>query len=120
MLRASHRLSVRQFEEAFEKGRVLHSSFFALRYLIASPTKADAASVVRAPAKVGVVASQKVAKTAARRIYLRRKTYEMVKPLYESLPKGLHAIIFVKMSPATAAEQAADLRALFAQAGLLG
>ena len=119
MLRASHRLSVRQFEEIFEKGRVVHSPFFTLRHILPSASGAPAAVSGRTPAKVAAVAPSKTAKTASRRTYLRRKIYEMVKPLYPRIKKGALVAVFIKPTDLDHKTLAAELEALFAKAGLL-
>ena len=119
MLRASHRLSVRQFDEIFEKGRVLHSPFFTLRFVLPAAAASTALKIARSPAKIGAVAPNKIAKTASERIRLRRAIYGMVKPIYPRVKKDVRAIIFIKSSEPQQKEFTADLETLFIKAGLL-
>ncbi|MEA2715043.1 MAG: Ribonuclease, partial [Candidatus Parcubacteria bacterium] len=77
MLRRSQRLSVGQFKEIMEKGRIAHSSLFVARTL--------RAEAVDSGARLSAVAPQRVAPTAVARNKMRRKMYEAVHSIYPSL-----------------------------------
>ena len=68
MLPSSNRLSVKEFNEVLEKGRVVHNPLFWLRS-IGSTDKA----------KISVICPKKVGKNAVIRNRFRRMVYEMIR-----------------------------------------
>ncbi len=68
-----------------KKGRVQNSSLFLIRSI-------SGAKDIR----IAAAAPTKVAKTAAKRIQIRRKIYDTMSPLIDKLTPGTHIIIFAK------------------------
>lgn len=111
MLRRSHRLSTKQFDEVIKSGKAVHSAFFLARTL-PSPD-----GVVR----IAAVTPVKIAKKAVIRNRTRRRIYEAVQPILETVKEPVLAIILAKSGALTAPSDAltVDLKALFVKAGLL-
>lgn len=112
MLSRSNRMSGRQVESVIRKGRITHSPFFIVRFILDGGDGSTRLSAV-VPVKVG--------KTSVTRHLVRRRIYEAVRPLSVEISSGTHTVIMAKQ-PALSTkplEMRADLRAIFVKAGLL-
>lgn len=110
MLSRSNRLSGEQLNLVIEKGKVLHSPFFWLRF-----RKEDGLS------RFAVLSPVKIVKTAVKRNYFRRKVYSIIRSFQDGIISGQHIVICpkepaIKADMATLAEQ---VREIFVKSGLL-
>ncbi len=112
MFKRSARFSTRQFNQVLEKGRVVHSPFFVLRFVYEEKKQLP---------RLAAVAPQKIFRTAVRRNKARRQIYEAVRSLYEGLPPKVSIIIFAKNPVITApfTEIIQALKEIFVKAGLM-
>lgn len=90
-----------------DKGKVYHSPLFIIRTI-----------TVDQGTKISAVAPKKIASTAVARNRIRRRIYEAVQPVINSIIPGTHAIIFTKAEVAKADVKsiATNLKALFVKA----
>ena len=112
MLRRAQRVTKDLFDEAIQKGRVLHSPLFVVRVLHQAGLGSS---------RIAAVAPVKVAKTSVLRHRIRRRIYEAVRPDMTSLTKD-HVVIIMAKQTVIAAEFADLKRAvhdIFVKAGLL-
>ena len=91
MLPSSHRLSSRDITLIMEKGRVVHSTLFIVRWVPGEDH-----------ARIAAIAPVKVAKTAVGRNALRRKIYRGVQNIYPHIIPGIKAAVLAKSGAVTA------------------
>ena len=93
-----------------KKGRASHSSLFIVCSSAGNPDT-----------RVAATASKKVSKTAVGRNHSRRMIYEAVRPIFNSIRPGIHAIVFAKSGTDRLlfSELKKEISSLFAKAGLL-
>ena len=111
MLPRSQRLSVEQFNQVMEKGRITHSPLFIVR----SVTVPDDDTGVSA------VAPQKIFKKATQRTKLRRQIYEAIQPIFDLIKPHTHAVVFAKNVTDKAEFESLEkeIKEIFVKAGLL-
>lgn len=85
MLSSSQRLATKQLEEVLKKGKVIHSSFFWLRF-----TKNNSST------RISVIVPQKIVKSAVVRNNLRRKVYNSISLFVNKIKQGCHIIVCIK------------------------
>ncbi len=85
MLPKSRRLSTKQVKSVVEKGRMLHSPFFAIR-----------AINIDKPSSFSVSVSKKVAKTAVLRNSIRRRVYSAVSKVINDVNPGQYVFLMAK------------------------
>ena len=112
MFSRTARVSVEKFNQVLEKGRVVHSPFFVLRFI---------SNDVGPKARLAAIAPQKTFRTAVSRNRTRRRIYEAVKPFYEQLPQHCTLLVFAKNPAGTASfvDLKKALKELFVKAGLM-
>ena len=110
MIKKSQRLSLKQFEDVMQKGRVFHSSLFLLRVTTGNQDT-----------RISAVAPLKIAKKAVVRNRIRRKIYTAVRPLAAKISDGAYGAIFAKknVGPIDMEAITVDLLELFTKARLL-
>lgn len=84
MLPSSQRLATKQLEEVLKKGKVVHSSFFWLKFIYTKNKR------------ISVITPQKIIKSAVMRNNIRRKVYNAVKLFINEVKQDLHVVICVK------------------------
>ena len=113
MLKKTQRLTTRQFNEVMAKGKIVRSPLFLLRILDQAGPPNDPGS------RVSAVAPTKVAKKAVERNRIRRRVYAAVRPILPLMKEGVRVLILAKTVPAASADLTAELRTVFAKAGIL-
>jgi len=95
-----------------EKGRVVHSPLFLLRYSIENGSGGS---------KFAAVAPQKVAKKATERNKIRRKIYEAVKFNYSKVKNDVKGAIFAKkkLDGVDFDDLAEEIKQLFVKAAIM-
>ncbi len=86
MLKRAYRVSKKEFDIVIETGKAVHSDFFWLRYVKSQEIAT----------KIAVIAPKKIAKTAVLRNKIRRKVYEAIRPIYDSVKPGYIVIVSAK------------------------
>ncbi len=111
MLPRRERISVQKFDLIMEKGRVVHSPLFLLRYIEEKDAKNS---------RFSAVAPQKIAKKAVERNKYRRMIYDSIAPLISST-RPVSGILIAKVGIKTAIRPniTSDLQNLFVKAGLI-
>ena len=84
MLPSSQRLATKQLEEVLKKGKVIHSSFFWLKFIYAKNKH------------ISVITPQKIIKSAVMRNNIRRKVYNAIKLFINDVKQDLHVVVCVK------------------------
>lgn len=88
MLPKANRLTKKiQFSEVLSRGKTMQGKFFAIKHL---KTNRDE------PAKIGIIASKKIAKQAVYRNKARRRLREAVRSHVKSMQKGTVLAFLVK------------------------
>jgi len=85
MLSRLHRLSSEQLNLVIERGKVVHSPFFWVRF-----------SKNEGQSKIAVISPSKTIKTAVKRNEIRRKVYAVIRDFYRNLLQGYHVVVCVK------------------------
>lgn len=86
MLPRSKRLSKKEFDEVMKKGRVNHSTFFTVIWVVSEDKHL----------KISSVAPKKIAKTAVLRNAIRRKVYSAVGKSINDISLPIKAIFLSK------------------------
>ena len=104
------------------KAKTLHSPLLTVRIMkeMTSPNESNKSSGEPWESRFAVIVSKKTAKTAPRRNYLRRKTYESLRPLVSHVAPLFYAFVYPKMGceKASLKDMTSDLKELFQNAGI--
>lgn len=111
MLPQSSRITLKQFNLVMEKGNIFHSPLFWVRVL-----------KNQQETRIASVAPQKVVKLTVFRNKIRRKTYEALRQIKESISNGNYIVVFAKVNLCKHSQKDIlnDLKTLFVKAGVLG